>query len=188
MNCLKVLTVRPSRAARTTLADVADAQVARGGRRQAFVDLALPHDIGQEVADLTGVVRLGLAELGVKEIWAKAVSGAHGAILEQLGVPHVIYPEQDMGRRVAHLVRGSMQDYIEVDNDFALVRTTPHRAITGIPLGQTDLRAKHGVTIVAVKPLGKPWTHATAETVLRPEDVILVSGRTRTAEAFSQLR
>ncbi|MEK4241862.1 glutamyl-tRNA reductase [Janibacter sp. FSL W8-0316] len=47
-----------------TLADVADAQVARGGRRQAFVDLALPHDIGQEVADLTGVVRLGLAELG----------------------------------------------------------------------------------------------------------------------------
>lgn len=129
-----------------------------------------------------------LLRFGITEVWAKAVSGAHGAILEQLGVPHVIYPQQDMGRRVAHLVRGSMQDYIEVDSDFALVRTTPHHGIVGVPLGQTDLRAKHEVTIVAVKPSGGPWTDATAETVLRPDDVILVSGRTRKAEAFSQLR
>ncbi len=129
-----------------------------------------------------------LLRFGVKQVWAKAVSDAHGAILDQLGVEHVIYPEHEMGRRVAHLVRGSMQDYIEVDSDYALVKTTPHRAILGIPLGQTDLRAKHGVTIVAVKPLAQPWTHATADTVLRSDDVILVSGRTAKAEAFSQLQ
>lgn len=46
------------------LADVADAQVARGGRAQAYVDLALPHDVATEVAGLRGVLRLGLAELG----------------------------------------------------------------------------------------------------------------------------
>lgn len=129
-----------------------------------------------------------LLRFGITNVWAKAVSPAHGAILEQLGVPHVIYPEQDMGRRVAHLVRGSMQDYIEVDDDFVLVRTTPTAALTGVPLAETDLRAKHGVTIVAIKPSGKSWTHATAETVLRPDDMILVSGKTRKAEAFSQLR
>lgn len=47
-----------------TLADVADAQVSRTGRPQAFVDLALPHDVAHEVGDLTGVLRLGLDELG----------------------------------------------------------------------------------------------------------------------------
>ncbi|WP_435200177.1 glutamyl-tRNA reductase [Janibacter sp. GS2] len=47
-----------------TLADVADAQVRRTGRRQAFIDLALPHDIAHEVDDLTGVTRVGLGELG----------------------------------------------------------------------------------------------------------------------------
>ncbi len=47
-----------------TLPDVADAQVARGGRPQAFIDLALPHDVAHEVADLRGVTRLGLADLG----------------------------------------------------------------------------------------------------------------------------
>lgn len=52
------------------LADVADAQVARGGGRQAYVDLALPHDVASEVAGLRGVLRVGLAELG------QAVDGA----------------------------------------------------------------------------------------------------------------
>ena len=52
-----------------------------------------------------------LMRLGVQQLWAKAVSDAHGLILEQFGVPHVVYPEKDMGRRVAHLVRGAMQDY-----------------------------------------------------------------------------
>ena len=47
-----------------TLADVADALVVRAGRRQAFIDLALPHDIAHEVDDLSGVLRLGLGELG----------------------------------------------------------------------------------------------------------------------------
>ncbi|WP_068263439.1 glutamyl-tRNA reductase [Janibacter limosus] len=47
-----------------TLPDVADAQVARGGLPQACIDLALPHDIAHDVADLSGVIRLGLAELG----------------------------------------------------------------------------------------------------------------------------
>ncbi len=129
-----------------------------------------------------------LLRLGVTNLWAKAVTPEHGAILEQLGVPHVSYPEQDMGRRVAHLVRGTMQDYIEVDDDFVLVRTTPTTAIVGVPLRDTDLRTEHGVTIVAVKPAGQPWTDATAETVLRADDMILVSGKTRRAEAFSQLR
>lgn len=46
------------------LADVADAQVVRAGRPQAFVDLALPHDVAEEAAGLSGVLRLGLPELG----------------------------------------------------------------------------------------------------------------------------
>ena len=47
-----------------------------------------------------------LKRMGVRSIWAKAISEQHGLILEQLGIEHVIFPEADMGRRVAHLVRG----------------------------------------------------------------------------------
>ena len=110
------------------------------------------------------------------------------AILEQLGVQHVIYPESDMGRRVAHLVRGSMQDYLEIGEDFALVKTRPAAKFVGTPLGELGIRTAFGVTITAVKKPGVPWTYADAATVLGIDDVIIVTGPTRNAETFSQLR
>jgi trk system potassium uptake protein TrkA len=129
-----------------------------------------------------------LLRFGIKHVWAKAVSDPHGTILEQLGVQHVIYPEKDMGRRVAHLVRGAMQDYIEIGDNFAIVRTTPNSAVIGKPLGEAQVRAKYGVTITAYKPAGKPWNYTTPETVIEQGGMMLVSGPTQKAEAFSQLR
>lgn len=46
---------------------------------------------------------LNLAQMGMKDIWAKANSPQHGRIAERVGAHHVIYPEADMGERVAHL-------------------------------------------------------------------------------------
>lgn len=146
------------------------------------VVIAIGNDI--EASILTASL---LMRFGIKQIWAKAVSDPHGTILEQLGVQHVIYPEKDMGKRVAHLVRSSMQDYIEISDDFALVKTTPHAGIVGIPLSEARIRARFGVTVTAVKSVGQPWTYATPETVLKADDTILVAGQIRKAEAFSQL-
>ncbi len=72
-----------------------------------------------------------LVSFGIQDVWAKAISEAHGRILSQLGVQHVVYPEHDMGQRVAHLVRGRMLDYIEFEDDFAMVKTTPPAEIVG---------------------------------------------------------
>ncbi|MFC7269748.1 TrkA family potassium uptake protein [Microbacterium fluvii] len=44
------------------------------------------------------------------EIWAKAISAQHGRILEQLGVDHIVYPEQEVGRRIAQIMRGASAD------------------------------------------------------------------------------
>lgn len=128
-----------------------------------------------------------LLEFGIAQLWAKAVDEAHGRILEQLGVQQVVYPEGDMGRRVAHLVRGAMQDYLEIGEGFALVKTSPAERFVGRSLGELGLRAKHGVTVVAVKRDGR-WENTTADTVLRDGDVVIVTGPTAKAEAFSQLR
>lgn len=129
-----------------------------------------------------------LLRFQVKHLWAKAVSDAHGLILEQLGVKHVVYPEKQMGKRVAHLVRGSMQDYLEIGDGFALVKTAPSARFVGVRLGDLGIRSKYGVTVTAVKRPGEDWSYTTADTVLNPEDTIIVTGATRKAEAFSQLR
>ncbi|HZK60271.1 MAG TPA: TrkA family potassium uptake protein [Cryobacterium sp.] len=129
-----------------------------------------------------------LLKMGIPNIWAKAVSEPHGEILEQLGIAHVVRPEKEMGRRVAHLVRGVMQDYIEVGDDFALVKTTPPKDVIGVPLGQTRVRTTHGVTITAFNRPGVGWSYTTLDTVLEPGDVILIAGDSKRVEAFSLLR
>ncbi|WP_265522277.1 potassium channel family protein [Oerskovia flava] len=129
-----------------------------------------------------------LLSYGTGRIWAKAISDAHGQILEQLGVHHVIYPEHDMGKRVAHLVRGSMLDFVEFDDGFVMIKTSPPRKFVGVPLGASDLRPQHDVTVVAIRPLGGRWTYASNESVLAADDTIIVAGEVRKAEAFSRLR
>lgn len=120
-------------------------------------------------------------------LWAKASSEEHGRILTQLGVHHVVYPEADMGRREAHLVRGDLLDFIEIEEGFAIVKTTPPSGYAGMKLRDTHVRSKYEVTIVAAKPPGGSWDYVTQDTVLGPDDVILVAGETAKAEAFGRL-
>jgi Trk K+ transport system NAD-binding subunit len=121
-------------------------------------------------------------------IWAKAVDDRHGLILEQLGVHHVIYPEKDMGRRLAHLVRGNALDYIEVDKGYALVKASAPGVLLGKRLGDTGLRSAYGVTVAAFKKPQGEWKNADQDTVLNEGDTILVVGPTSSAEGFAQLR
>ncbi|MBX9399667.1 TrkA family potassium uptake protein [Streptomyces sp. TRM72054] len=129
-----------------------------------------------------------LVSFGIQDVWAKAISEAHGRILSQLGVQHVVYPEHDMGQRVAHLVRGRMLDYIEFEDDFAMVKTTPPAEIVGQRLADSGVRSRYGITVVAIKRPGEDFTYATADTVVEADDTIIVAGRTRQAERFSELQ
>ncbi len=100
-------------------------------------------------------------------MWAKAITDAHGRILERLGVAHVVYPEVAMGRRMAHLVRGAMLDYVPFDDDFAMVRTTPPSEAIGVPLGEARLRKRYGVTVIAVHSEGSAGRTPTARPCCR---------------------
>lgn len=142
--------------------------------------------IGQDIQASILTASL-LLQLKVPVIWAKAVSEQHGRILEQLGVHHVIYPEREMGRRVAHLVRGAAMDYLEIERGYSLAKIVTPTSIQGVPLGKTTLRQKHGVTVAAYKPGEGPWQNADNQTVLSPGDKVLIVGPTEKVEAFAQL-
>lgn len=117
-----------------------------------------------------------LVELGVDDIWAKATSRRHGHILERVGAHHVVFPENDMGERVAHLLSGRMLDYLQVEPDFAVAKLHPPYEVVGKPLGKTGLRSRHGITVVAVKSPGSGFTYASQDTVLTHDDIILAIG------------
>ncbi len=130
-----------------------------------------------------------LAELGIRDIWAKAVNRQQATILERIGAHHVVFPEQDMGERVAHLVAGRLLDWVELDPEWVFAKTKPPRELVGVPLGQSGLRKRHRVTVVSVKPENATsFTHADYDTVLTYGSVIVIGGRPSDVERFVDLQ
>ncbi|HEY8453747.1 MAG TPA: TrkA family potassium uptake protein [Natronosporangium sp.] len=130
---------------------------------------------------------LALNELGVQEIWAKAISAKHGKILDAVGADHVIYPEAAMGDRVAHLLTGRMLDFIEFDDGYAIAKVRAPAEAIGKTLAESKLRTKYGVTVVGVKMSGADFTYARPETMVYGGALLIVAGRTPEVQRFSAI-
>src|SRR5690606_128305 len=126
-----------------------------------------------------------LVDLGVPNIWAKAITGAHGRILQRVGAHHVVFPEAEIGSRVAHLLTGQMLDYVALDDDFVLAELHAPGELVGVALGESDLRARYKVTVVCVKPEGGQFTYADRTTVLAKSDLIVIAGHRSDVERFT---
>jgi trk system potassium uptake protein TrkA len=127
-----------------------------------------------------------LADAGIPEIWAKAVSVEHGRILERIGATHVVLPESDAGARVAHSVGGRMLDYIEVEDGFTIVKMRPPLETHNFSLEKLDLRNKYGIQVIGVKSPGEDFEYAGRDTVIRPDDLLVVAGDGELLERFAQ--
>lgn len=133
------------------------------------------------------LITANLVDLKIPQIWTKAINQSHGTILERIGANHVIYPEAEAGVRVAHLVSGRMLDFIEFDDDFALVKMYPPKPVRGKSLRESGVRSKYRVTVVGVKTPGKEFTYATEDTVVSNHDLIIVTGTEHDIERFAAL-
>ena len=128
-----------------------------------------------------------LVDLEVPNIWAKALTQPHGRILERVGAHHVVFPEAEMGHRVARLVTGALIEYFALDDDFVLVEMRVPRNLAGLMLGDTDLRASYKVTVVCIKPEGQAFTYAESATHLGEHDLIVVAGHRGDIERFADI-
>lgn len=130
-----------------------------------------------------------LVDLGIEHIWAKAVTDQHASILKRVGATYVVLPEHEMGERVAHLVSGRMLDYIEIDADFAMIKTEPPQDLVGVPLGEAKLTTRYHVSVAAFRSSidgeNAVFKPATPDTVLMYGDVILVIGQIADVERFA---
>jgi len=163
------------------VADATDEEVLRqlGVHEAEVVVVAIGDSI--EASLLTASLVLSF---GVPQVWAKAVSDAHGRILQQIGVHHVVHPERSIGKRVAHQLRARLRDFIDLGDGYALVRTTPPAAVAGKPIRELHIRRQFGVTVIAVKRGQGRWQDATGDTVLEAGDEILLTGPIEKAERF----
>ncbi len=128
-----------------------------------------------------------LKDLGVKKVVAKAVSDLHGRVLERVGVDRIIYPERDMGVRVAHqLVSPNLLDYIELSKQYTIAELAVPQCLSGKSLNDVNPRGRFGCSIVAInKPKGIIIAPV-AKDVLSEADVMVVIGTNQQIEQFQE--
>lgn len=127
-----------------------------------------------------------LVDLGVPDIWAKADSESHARILQRLGVDHVVRPEYDTGRRVAHLLGGRFQDFAELAENYGVIKMVPPRVLLSGPCNAAPLWEKYRVQVVSVRNSNGEWQPFVPGQELSPSDLIVMAGAPDDLERFSQ--
>ncbi len=108
--------------------------------------------IGEKYIQNSILVTLILKERGAKKIIAKAGTQTQGRVLSKVGADVIVYPEKDMGERVAKsLVSANVLDYLEVGSDISIIEIMTPKMMIGHNLVELNLRHKYGITIISVK-------------------------------------
>ena len=156
---------------------------ALGLRNFDAVVVAIGEDVQANVA-----TTLLLKEMGVPYIIAKARNSLHGKMLEKIGADRVVYPERDMGQRVAHsLISSNVLDYIELSPDLSLVEVTVPGVLSGKTLQQANMRALYGVNVVAIKRIDHLIVPPQPNELIQESDILIVIGSTEGIKRLESL-
>ena len=117
-------------------------------------------------------------ELGVNMVISKAQDELHGKVLSKIGADKVVYPERDMGIRVAQsLTSSNILEFIGLSDEHSIVEVEVPDEWDDCTIKDLDLRKKHGVNVVAIKSQdGHLNINPLGETVLNHKDIMVVIG------------
>ena len=94
------------------------------------------------------LVAMMLKEMGLKYIIAKAQNNLHAKVLEKIGVDKIVFPERDMGRRIANnLVTPNIKDYIELEPDYSIMEIEALPEFENKTLSELDLQNKYNINV-----------------------------------------
>ena len=117
-------------------------------------------------------------ELGVHYVLCKAQNELQAKVLYKIGADRVVFPERDMGIRVAHnLVSQNVLEYIELDPHYSIAEIVAPSKWIGKTIGALDLRANYGINVMAVKHGMQINISPEADDVLKPGDILVVIGK-----------
>jgi trk system potassium uptake protein TrkA len=123
----------------------------------------------------SGTIVLLLKELGARRVIAKAHDEFHGRMLEKLGADQVLFPERDMGRRVAHsLISGNVIEYMELSTQYSMAEIRPKPEWIGKTLEALAMRSRMDINVVAIRNGDAVNAMPQPETRINKDDVMLV--------------
>ncbi len=171
-------------AAHAVIADSTDENVLKelGLRNIDHVIVAIGDNIQSSI-----LTTLMLKELGIKTITVKAQNDYHEKVLTKIGADHVVHPERDMGKRIAHnIISNNILDYIELSDDHSVVEVKAGSKMSGQTLVDLDIRAHYGCNVVAIKRDKDVIVSPMATEEIRESDVLIVIGADKDISRFEK--
>ncbi|MHC0039528.1 potassium channel family protein [Pseudoneobacillus sp. C159] len=161
-----------------------DALKSLGIRNFDCVIIAIGNDMQSSI--LTAML---LKDLGVKKVIAKALSRIHGKVLDKIGVDWVIYPERDMGERVAHqLLSPNVLSFIELSDEYHIEEIKVSPSFVDKNLRELDLRAKYNISALAIVSNGEIIVSPSPEQKIHKGDILVVIGNTEDLAEFASVK
>ena len=159
---------------------------ALGVRNYNCAIVAVADDVGN-----SALITMNLKELGVRQVIAKAQSHVHQKVLQKIGADKVVFPEHEMGMKLAqNLSSSNILNFIELSDDFGIVELAVPKAWVGQSLRGLDVRAKYRVNIIAIRRGGDEHDLEVApgaDYVLAAGDVVVTLGRNEDIDRLHDL-
>lgn len=119
-----------------------------------------------------------LKDLGAKRIVSKAKRDRQARFLKNVGADEVVYPEREIAEKLAiRCNSNNVFDYIELTDEYAIYEIPVVPSWVAKSIGDTDVRRKYGINIIAVKNGNNLKATPGAEYVFRPDDHMVVIGK-----------
>lgn len=168
-------------------ADARDPEVLRALAVRNFdcAVVAVGGDIGN-----SALITLNLKELGVNKVVCKAASHTHRKVLEKIGADRVVFPEHEMGNKLAHALSSSnVLNFIELSDEASIVEVPVPAMWVGKTIREIDVRNVYGVNVIALRR-GEKQKFVIApggDATLVADDVIVVLGLAKNINAIQKL-
>lgn len=132
--------------------------------------------IGDNV-EASVITALNCRDVGVKHLVGKAQDEAHGRVLERIGVDKVVYPQRDMGIRVAHNISaGGVIDFVRLSEKYGMAELVAPEPLVGKTLQALDMPQQYGLNVMAIKRGKRLIVSPRADEQVTKDDVLLVIG------------
>lgn len=165
-------------------ADATDEQALRALGIRNF-DVAVV-SIGDDIQSSI-LITMMCKEMGIGHVLAKAQSELHAKVLYKTGADKVVFPERDMGIRVAQsLVSTNILDYIELTPHYRLVELAAIPAWEGKSLKDLNIRVRYGVNVMAIRHGDHINISPQGQDIIHKDDILVLIGSADDIKQFQE--
>lgn len=133
--------------------------------------------IGQNTRDSI-LVSVLLKELGVPYLVAKANDELHAKVLRKIGVDRVVFPERDMGARLArNLLTPNVLELMELTGDYQIIEIRVPAKWVANSIIDLNVRRRYGLNILAIHRGERFLVSPAPDMLFEEADTVLVMGR-----------